>query len=70
MEDQYYGGYNQTLATTGMGQSAVAITMKDKINLAVKQAEDRLAAAKRAREIFDKYPEIEELLNLMNRGLF
>lgn len=45
-------------------------TMKDRLEAAVKQAEERLAAAKRAREIFDKYPDIEELLNIIQRGNF
>ena len=45
-------------------------TVKDRLEMAVKQAEDRLAAVKRAKEIFEKYPDIEELLNIMQRGNF
>lgn len=45
-------------------------TMKDRLELAVVQAEKRLADAKRAREIFAKNPDLEELLNIMQRGHF
>ena len=44
--------------------------IKERLNLAVKQAEEKLAAVKRAREIFEKYPDIEELLNRMQRASF
>ena len=44
--------------------------VKERLEMAVKQAEDRLAAVKRAKEIFEKYPDIEELLNIMQRGNF
>ena len=45
-------------------------TVKDRLEMAVKQAEERLAAVKRAREIFEKYPDIQELLDTMQRGNF
>lgn len=45
-------------------------TMKDRIDLAVKQAEEKLVAVKRARELFDKNPDLEELLNIMQRMHF
>lgn len=45
-------------------------TIKERCELAVKQAEDRLAAVKRAREILDKHPDIEELLNIMQSSNF
>lgn len=45
-------------------------TLKQRLELAVKQAEERLAAAKRARELFDKNPDLEELLNIMQRSHF
>lgn len=40
-------------------------TMKERLELAVREAENRLTDAKRAKEIFDKNPELEELLNIM-----
>lgn len=53
-------------------QSAMARipTIKERLELAVKQAEERLVAVKRAKEIFEKYPDIEELLNIIQRGNF
>ena len=44
--------------------------MKDRLELAVKQAEEKLAMAKRARELFDRNPDLEELLNIMQRSHF
>lgn len=42
--------------------------MQQRLDLAVKNAELALADAKRARELFEKHPFIEELMDLMNRG--
>jgi hypothetical protein len=47
-----------------------APSLKQRIEMAVKQAEERLAATKRAREILDKNPDLEELLNIMQRSHF
>ena len=44
--------------------------LKERLDLAVKQAEERLTAVKEAREIFQKNPDLEKLLNIMQRGLF
>lgn len=45
-------------------------TLKQRLELAVKQAEQRLEAAKRAREILNANPQLEELLNIMQHGHF
>lgn len=45
-------------------------TLKQRLETAVQIAEQNLADAKRAREILDKFPELEELINLMNKGRF
>lgn len=45
-------------------------TMKERLELAVKQAEEKLEKAKRARELFDKNPDLEELLNILQSGGF
>ena len=45
-------------------------TLKDRLADAVKHAEQQLADAQRAKEIFDAHPELEELLNIMQRGHF
>ena len=46
------------------------ITLKVRLDMAVQDAEKRLQEAKRAREILDKNPELEELLNIMQKGRF
>lgn len=45
-------------------------TLKERLDLAVAQAEEKLVAVKRAREIFEKNPDLEELLNIMQRSHF
>jgi hypothetical protein len=45
-------------------------TLQQRIDLAVKQAEEKLTAVKRAREILAKNPDLEELLNIMQRSHF
>lgn len=45
-------------------------TLKQRLEQSVKQAESRLADAVRAREILNAHPELEELLNIMQRGSF
>lgn len=45
-------------------------TMKVRLAEAVKRAEERLAVAKEAKELLDKNPDLERLLNLMQKGLF
>ena len=47
-----------------------APSMKNRLAEAVASAEAKLADAKRAKEIFDAHPELEELLNIMQRGRF
>lgn len=49
--------------------TAKPVTVKDKINRAVAEAEQQLAQAKRAQEILNKNPELEELLNIMNNSV-
>ena len=62
------GGYGNTPAQ--QGQLANMPTMKQRIDMAVKQAEDRLAAAKEAQEIFARNPDLEKLINCLQRGGF
>ena len=60
------------------GNSAVDVTMtkegrislKTRLDMAVRDAQERLDEAVRAREILDKHPDLEELLNIMQRGRF
>lgn len=44
--------------------------LQDRLKKAVQQAEEKLAAVKRAAEILAKNPELEELLNIMQRSHF
>jgi hypothetical protein len=44
--------------------------MKKRLAMAVLEAEQRLASVKRAQEIFEKNPDLEELLNIMQRSHF
>lgn len=45
-------------------------TMKERLDLAVKRAEIQLADAKEARAILDQHPELERLINLLQKGSF
>ena len=45
-------------------------TLKQRLDDAVKEAEARLAAVKEAQEIFERHPDIELLLDIMQRGHF
>ena len=58
-----YGGTEQV-------KMAYQPTMKQRLDLAVKQAEDRLAKVKEAREIFERNPDIERLLDIMQSAYF
>ncbi len=62
-----YGGPAQEAL---VGRLGIAPTMKQRLAGAVQQAEERLQNAKRAKEILDKHPELEELLNIMQKGHF
>lgn len=42
----------------------------DNPRMVVAQAEERLKAVKEAREIFERNPDLEKLLNVMQKGLF
>lgn len=67
------GGYyaqEQALQSMNSAKMASVPTIKDRISLAVQQAEDRLMQVKRAQEILAKNPELEELLNIMQRSHF
>ena len=65
LDAPYAGGSNQ------METKSVRMpTLKERLDMQVKDAEDRLRDAKRAREILDKNPEMEELMNIMQKGRF
>ena len=66
LSTQYYGGSESPSAA----QMAHIPTLKQRLDMAVLQAEEKLTAVKRAREIFEKNPGLEELLNIMQRSHF
>lgn len=45
-------------------------TMAERLDLAVSEAEKKLAAVKEAREIFQRNPDIERLLDIMQTSHF
>jgi hypothetical protein len=49
---------------------AMQPTLKSRLEGAVLRAEEQLKAAKEAKEIFDRNPDLEKLLNIMQKGLF
>lgn len=59
------GGYNS--GAEQMAQKVRAFTLRDRIEQAKTQAAQQLATAKRAEEILQAHPEIEELINLLQR---
>ena len=61
-----YGG-NTACDVPKMGREA---TLQERLDIAVRQAEEHLKVVTEAREIFTRNPDLEKLLNLMQRGLF
>lgn len=57
----------QSLMNAKMAQQP---TIAQRIDLAVAQAETRLVAVKRAKELFEKNSDLEELLNIMQSAHF
>ena len=73
MDELIRGGYagdsypgNAVMETKSVGMPS----LKQRLAQSVKEAESRLTDAKRAAEILDKNPELEELLNIMQKGRF
>lgn len=73
MESLGFGGGNAAIeqyAYNTSKQAGQMLTMKMRLDMAVVEAEKKLADVKRAKEIFDKNPDLEELLNIMQRSHF
>lgn len=64
------GGATQGLSGYENPKMVQMPTMKQRLDSAVAQAEQRLSMAKRARALLDKNPDLEELLNILQRGNF
>ena len=60
-----------TTAAGYMEAKAIGMpSLKIRLERAVSEAEQRLVEAKRAAEIFARNPDLEEILNIMQRGRF
>lgn len=64
------GGAIESASGNYATKMASVPTLRQRLDFAVQQAEAQLAAVKRAKEIFEKNPELEELLNIMQRSHF
>ena len=56
--------------STDLAQMVGMPSLKLRLERAVQEAEQHLKEAKRAREIFDRNPDLEELMNIMQKGRF
>lgn len=70
MENLGFGGGQVPTYDQSEPKMAHMPTMAQRLDMAVRQAEDRLKAAQRAKEIFTAHPELEELINILQRGHF
>lgn len=61
---------NSKSAMMGATTMATMPNMRERMNSAIKQAEERLARTREAKEILDKNPDLERLLNIMQQGVF
>ncbi len=57
-------------AGESMAKSVRMPTLAERLDLAVKRAQEQLDNAKEAREIFNRNPDLERLLNLMQNNNF
>ena len=46
------------------------VTLRERLDRAVRETEERLAAAKEAKDLFDRNPDIEKLLDIIRRANF
>jgi hypothetical protein len=70
MYDNQLAGIGGVGSALQQGNLCRMPTLQERLDLAVTQAEERLAAVKQARDIFARNPDMELLLNLMQKGLF
>lgn len=71
MDSAFSGAALSPMNYAGQEQGMLKMpTLKERLRKAVIDAESQLADAKRAKEIFEAHPELEELLNIMQRGRF
>lgn len=66
--NELVGNYGGDMAYQSETKMASVPTMRQRLKMAVESAERQLSDAKRAYEIFDKNPELEELINILQRA--
>lgn len=59
-------GIGSAITTT----ACAPLTLQQRLDYAVKTAQERLAEATEARDIFKRNPDLERLLNIMQKGNF
>lgn len=65
------GGSSPSYSSEQMDtKMAMVPTLKSRLDRSVEDCKSRLADAVRAREILNAHPELEELLNIMQKGRF
>ena len=65
---QYLGGEQASYPAT---EKMIRMpTLQERLDMAVKQAEERLQSAKEARDILARNPDLEKLLNIMQKSHF
>jgi hypothetical protein len=60
----------QAYESQAMSASSRPPTLQERLDMAVKDCEARLAEAKEARDIFARNPDLERLLDIMQKGRF
>lgn len=68
--NEAFAGQGPMLMPYNEAKMARPATYMQRANLAVTEAERRLADVKRAQEILEKHPELQELLDILQRNNF
>lgn len=72
--NEFDGNQIQQYAQTALGGAGCSPTrmpsLQQRLDLAVKQAEDRLAKVREARDILSRNPDLEKLLDIMQQSHF
>lgn len=69
--DYYTLQQKQAFESTAVGAQVVRPpTLQERLDMSVMDCEQRLAEAKEARDIFARNPDLERLLDIMQKGRF
>jgi hypothetical protein len=69
VNEGYYDGPSQGGVLNQL-KSVGTVSLKKRIDFAVARAEETLAKVKEAKEIFDRNPDLERLLDIMQQSHF